>query len=253
MSEVWEANATWWQDHFTQGVDPEYVEQMLPLAGEWLSGFRRVLDLGCGEGQVARFLTASQAGRGPDLVVGIDQARNQITAATSRGGGPVYLVGDAPDLPLRDGSFDAVVACLVLEHLEDVGRACAEVARVLEVGGRFVLFLNHPFIQTPDSGWIDDQIIDPPEQYWRVGPYLEESYSLVEVDQGVQIGFHHRPLSRYVNAMAGAGLLVEQMIEPAPPPGFVALAPEYEAVTSIPRLLVLVARRFPTPQVARPS
>ena len=43
---------------------------------------------------------------------------------------------------------------------------------MLEPGGRFLLFLNHPLLQTPDSGWIDDQILD--EQYWRVGPYLPE-------------------------------------------------------------------------------
>ena len=50
--------------------------------------------------------------------------------------------------------------------------AIAEVARVLDPGGRFCFFLNHPLLQTPNSGWIDDQVLDPPEQYWRIGPYL---------------------------------------------------------------------------------
>ena len=98
-------------------------------------------------------------------------------------------------LPFADGSFDAVVACLVFEHIRDVDAAIAEVARVLRPGGRFCFFLNHPLLQTPSSGWIDDQILDPPEQYWRIGPYLVEDETIEEVEKDVFIPFIHRPLS----------------------------------------------------------
>ena len=104
-----------------------------------------------------------------------------------------------------DEWFDAVVACLVFEHIRDVDDAIAEVARVLVPGGRFCFFLNHPLLQTPNSGWIDDQVLDPPEQYWRIGPYLIEDETIEEVEKGVHIPFIHRPLSRYVNALAGRG------------------------------------------------
>ena len=49
----------------------------------------------------------------------------------------------------------------------------------------------------------------------------------------------HRPLGRYVNALAANGLLVERMLEPSPPPGFLALAPEYREAATVPRLLYL--------------
>jgi len=135
------------------------------------------------------------------------------------------------------------VACLVFEHIGAVDEAIAEVARVLRPGGRFVFFLNHPLLQTPNSGWIDDQVLDPPEQYWRIGPYLVEDETVEEVELGVHIVFIHRPLSRYVNAMTDAGLGLVRMEEPAPPPGFLARAPEYLQAASIPRLLLLVAER----------
>jgi hypothetical protein len=64
-----------------------------------------------------------------------------------------------------------------------------------------------------------------------------------QVEKGVFIRFVHRPLHRYVNAMAGQGLLIEHMVEPAPPAGFLAQAPEYLEAASIPRLLLLVARK----------
>lgn len=239
MSDVWERHAAWWQRGYTEGADPEYAEQIVPLAAAWLTGFADVLDLGCGEGQIARRAVDVGARR----VVGIDRAWNQVAEAARRGGGVHGAMGDAAALPFAASSFDAVVACLVFEHLADLDGACAEVARVLRPDGRFVLFLNHPFVQTPGSGWIDDQVIDPPEQYWRVGPYLVEDFRLEEVDRGVHLGFHHRPLSRYVNALAAVGLSIEHMMEPAPPPGFVAMAPEYGGITTLPRLLVLVTRR----------
>ena len=150
----------------------------------------------------------------------------------------------AAALPFGDESFDAAVACLVFEHIDDVDEAITEVARVLQPGGRFVFFLNHPLLQTPGSGWIDDQILEPPEQYWRIGPYLTEASTIEQVEKGVFIRFVHRPLSRYINALAGAGLVLEQMVEPAPPPGFLERAQEYEDAATIPRLLLLVTRKI---------
>ncbi|MCU1351339.1 MAG: SAM-dependent methyltransferase [Acidimicrobiales bacterium] len=237
--DLWEEHAGWWQTGFSEGADPEYTEQILPLAAELLAGAEDVLDVGTGEGQVARLAVAGGSRR----VVGVDPTRAQVAEASRRGGGPAYARAGAADLPFRTGAFDAVVACLVFEHIDAVDAAIAEVARVLRTGGRFAFFLNHPLLQTPNSGWIDDQILDPPEQYWRIGPYLVEDRTIEEVEKDVFIPFIHRPLSRYVNALAASGLVLRQMLEPAPPPGFLDRAAEYQAAATIPRLLVLVTEK----------
>jgi SAM-dependent methyltransferase len=236
---LWSAHAAWWQEGFTAGADPEYEEQILPLAAEELARARAVLDVGCGEGQVARLAAAG----GATQVIGIDPTWNQVVVARQRGGGPAYARAGADALPFPDAAFDAVVACLVFEHIREVDAAIAEVARVLRPDGRFCFFLNHPLLQTPNSGWIDDQVLDPPEQYWRIGPYLVEDETIEQVEHGVFIPFIHRPLSRYVNAMAASGLLIERMEEPAPPPGFLARAQEYADAATIPRLLFLRSRK----------
>jgi ubiquinone/menaquinone biosynthesis C-methylase UbiE len=238
-ADLWEAHADWWQREFTDGVDPEYTEQILPIVVEWTSGFGRVLEVGTGEGQVARAIAAQNGAE----VVGVDPTVNQIVEAVRKGAGPIYARSGAESLPFPDASFDAVVCCLVFEHIDDVDGALAEVSRVLRPGGRFVFCLNHPLLQTPGSGWIDDQILDPPEQYWRIGPYLTEQAVVEEVEKDVYIRFVHRPLGRYINAMADVGMTIERMLEPAPPPGFIARAPEHTEVATVPRLLTLVARR----------
>ncbi len=239
--DLWERHAGWWQALCTDGADPEYAELIVPLAAELLSGYHRVLDVGAGEGQLSR-VTAEQ---GAALVVGVDPTRGQVGEAVRRGGGPVYVRGRAEALPLADRSFDAAVACLVFEHIEAMDAAVAEASRMLRDHGRFLLFLNHPLLQTPGSGWIDDHILDPPEQYWRIGAYLRESVMVEEVQKDVFLPFVHRPLSRYVNALRDAGLVIDRMLEPAPPPGFLAAAPEYPQAETIPRLLVLVCRKEP--------
>jgi SAM-dependent methyltransferase len=237
--DLWERHAGWWQEGFTGGADPEYEEQILPLAAEVLAGYERVLDVGCGEGQVARRVEV-----GGGSVVGVDPTWAQLREARRRGGGPRFVRAVASALPFRPGCFDAAVACLVFEHIRDVDDAVADVARVLRPGGRFAFFLNHPLLQVPESGWVDDHVLDPPEQYWRVGEYLVEDESVEEIAPGVHLPFIHRPLSRYVNALAANGLLVVRMEEPSPPPGFLANAAEYEHAATIPRLLVLVADKL---------
>ncbi|MBP7595152.1 MAG: class I SAM-dependent methyltransferase, partial [Candidatus Microthrix sp.] len=75
----WDAHAAWWQDEFTEGADPEYVEQILPLIASRLPAEGRVLDVGCGEGQVTRL--AVEHGL---CAVGLDPAGAQIDEAQRR-------------------------------------------------------------------------------------------------------------------------------------------------------------------------
>ncbi len=236
--ELWEEHATWWIEGFTDGADPEYEDQIIPLVAGELAGVERVLDIGTGDGQIARVLAAAGT-----QVTGVDPTRNQISVAHQRGGGPAYVQAAAAALPFPSASFDAAVACLVFEHIDDVDGAIAEVARVVRPGGQFTFLLNHPLLQTPDSGWIDDHMVDPPEQYWRIGAYLTETETIEEVELGVRIRFLHRPLSRYLNALAAHGLMLERMDEPAPPERFLAQAPEYFDAATVPRLLHLRLRR----------
>jgi len=235
--ELWERNAAWWQRSFTEGADPEYEEQILPLVDEHVRGARRVLDVGCGEGQVARRIARLGA-----AVVGVDPSPSQIREARARAGGPSYVRARAEQLPCGDRSFDTVVVCLALEHVDPFEPAIAEIARVLEPGGRFCFFVGHPLLQAPGSCWVDDQVFG--EQYWRLGPYLPDDLCIDEVAPGVELPFAHRPLGRYVHVMGQAGLLVEDMVEPPPSSDVLEANRGFSNAATIPRLLLLCSRRI---------
>jgi SAM-dependent methyltransferase len=235
---VWEEKADWWRDTFANGEDPEYAEQILPLIKSHIDGAKLALDVGTGEGQVARLL----AQNGVDEVTGLDASNAMISEANKRGGNVTFVHGDVTKMPFKDESFDLVTTSLVLEHVSELESAIAEIARVLKPHGRFLFLLNHPLLQTPGSGWIDDHILE--EQYWRIGPYLREDTTLEEVEKGVMIPFIHRPLSVYLNHLASQKLLLMEMIEPSPPAGFLAQADEYSDAATIPRLLFLMFRKL---------
>jgi SAM-dependent methyltransferase len=238
-AEVWDANAAWWKETFTGGADQEYEVQILPLVASELAGCRRVVDIGCGEGQVARRLREIAA-----AVVGVDpssaQLGNALDASSRHEIAYVQALGER--LPLRSGSVDGAVCCLVIEHTLDADAVLAEAARVLTIGGRFLLLVNHPAFQGPGSGFVDDQILD--ERYWRVGPYLKEQWVIERVDPAVSLGFSHRPLSRYVNPAVDCGLVLTRLIEPAPQRELLldSSDPDFEA--TIPRLCAMRFERL---------
>lgn len=106
----------------------------------------RVLDLGCGGGR-----HAFEAWRRGATVVALDRSEAELKevrgvvggmldAGELRDGAPGGAVnGNALALPVRDESFDAVIASEVLEHVWDDRGALRELVRVLRPGGRLAV------------------------------------------------------------------------------------------------------------------
>jgi 2-polyprenyl-6-hydroxyphenyl methylase / 3-demethylubiquinone-9 3-methyltransferase len=129
----------WWSD------DVRWVRTLKNLVPGRLRWFDRhvdwrdrdVLDLGCAGGFMAEALAARGA-----RVTGIDPASEAIEAARrharASGLSIAYDVGVGESLPYEALSYDAVVCVDVLEHVADLNRVLAEVARVLRPGGLFL-------------------------------------------------------------------------------------------------------------------
>jgi SAM-dependent methyltransferase len=115
---------------------PDLLDELLDVRG------RDVLDVGCGEGWIARRLASAGA-----RVVGLDPLAIALERArrAEPGEHPVhYVEGGAEALPFPDASFDVVVFFNSLHHVpeECVDRALAESARVLRPDG--LLYVQEP-------------------------------------------------------------------------------------------------------------
>jgi SAM-dependent methyltransferase len=105
-------------------------------------GDERVLDVGCGPGDLLCRMARDRSGWGS--LTGSDPSPGMIAQAnTAAEGLPVrFFVSDAQALPCPDGSFDVVMARHMLYHVPDIDRAVAESARVLDRGGHFLAVTN---------------------------------------------------------------------------------------------------------------
>jgi SAM-dependent methyltransferase len=174
---------------------------------------RRVLEIGCGSAPCARWLVAAGADVvALDLSAGMLARAAQLNIAT--GIAVPLLQADAGALPLSDASVD--LACSAyggLPFVADVDGAIAEVTRVLRPGGRFVASVNHPMRWPfPDSPDPDDLRIVA--SYFDRSPYVETD----EHGRTVYVE-HHRTVGDWVRAVVGAGLVLEDLIEPEWAPG----------------------------------
>jgi trans-aconitate methyltransferase len=120
-------------DPLTYGKNGAFVPALAGGVLEWLAAQpgERILDLGCGDGQLTERLAAAGA-----VVRGVDASAQMVAAARARGVAADEASAEA--LPYADGEFDAVFSNAVLHWVRDQDAMMREVRRVLRPGGRFV-------------------------------------------------------------------------------------------------------------------
>ena len=123
-------------------------ERLIPLEG------KKILDVGCGDGQ--QLLNLESWGARPADLAGIDLIESRLARAVARFGGrepderPELRVGDASRLPWPDGTFDMAHQSTVFTSITDIGMKNAvarEIVRVLKPGGVMIWYdflFNNP-------------------------------------------------------------------------------------------------------------
>ena len=242
QSELWEANAGWWIDGFTDGADPEYAEQILPLAAAELAGSRRVLDVGCGDGQVTRLALALD---GVELAVGVDPTWNQISVAAERGGtsGVARALADA--LPFADGVVRRRGGVPgVRAHRRGRRGASPRSPGCSRPAAASASSSTTRCCRRPTAAGSTTRCSSHPSSTGASGPTSSRPRRSRRWRRTSTSASSTARCRRYVNTLAEHGLLIERMLEPSPPEGFLALTPEYAAAATVPRLLYLRLRKL---------
>jgi SAM-dependent methyltransferase len=231
------ANRSWWDDEadsyqaehgsFLAGpsgdpADADFVwcpeglrEEAVRLLGpaDSLRG-RRILEVGCGAAQCARWLVT----QGAD-VIGVDLSAGQLRHAQRAvrqdcGPSPLLVQADASALPLGDASIDLACSAFgAIPFVTDSAAVMAEIARVLRPGGRWVFSTNHPMRWCmPDDPGPAGLVVE--RSYFDRRPYVEVT------PEGRPVYVEaHRTMGDRVRELVASGFRVLDVVEPEWPAG----------------------------------
>jgi SAM-dependent methyltransferase len=201
---------------------------------------RRVLDLGCGAGQLAHHLAAAGAAE----VVGIDVSERMLALARAEWAHPRVTYRreavEAVAFPLT--RFDLVVSSLALHYVDDYAGLVRRIAGWLVPEGVFVYSIEHPIYtaRLPGDGWVLDDA--GRRARWALDRYADEGAR--EEDWFVPgVLKVHRMFATLINGLLDAGLEVERVIEPMPSEQWLRDHPQARDERRRPMFLLVRARK----------
>lgn len=184
---------TTWSETYDHPTDPD-PDPIQALEGPVMRAFidglpdGPVLDVACGTGRHTAYI--AEAGH---EVVGVDANEGMLSHARQKLPNIEFLQGDIASLPVEDSRYRSVTCGLAFGHLPELEAGVAELARVLQSGGRVAISAPHPFI-TGILGW-RAPVFDAEGNGWQVPE------------------FPH-PVGSYVAAFEKAGLIARECHEP---------------------------------------
>lgn len=241
----WDNLAGWYDGWMGKDGSKHHRMMALPAAMNLLDlkPDENLLDIGCGQGVLAPLVAETGA-----KYTGVDVSPSLLDIARKyHGRHGKFYEADACRLELskdlRAGMFDAAVFVLAIQDINPLDSALRSAAWSLKPGGRLVMVMTHPAFRIPrQSGWGFDE--NRKLTYRRIDRYLTPLSVPMKAypgQTGVSISFH-RPLSAYINGLAGYGLLIDALHEI---PSYKTEAGETEnpAEKEIPLFLSLRARK----------
>ena len=210
----------------------------LEMAGS-VAGLR-VLDLGCGGGQLAHHLASA----GAASVTAIDVSERMLAVARERWDHPAisYQQQSMEEASFSEGSFDVVVSSLALHYIEDYKSLVARIAGWLVEGGRFVFSTEHPIYaaRATDEGWIRRP--DGTASGWLLDRYSDDG---VRERQWFVSGVRrfHRSMATLLNGLVRADFTIERVEEPVPDEEWLTSHPQAADETRRPMFLLVQARK----------
>jgi 2-polyprenyl-3-methyl-5-hydroxy-6-metoxy-1,4-benzoquinol methylase len=195
LQRSWIANASAWRDAVRErkiasrriATDAAIINTVLSLHP------RRALDLGCGEGWLARTLSAQGI-----EVVGIDASAPLIDAAKELGGGSFHALSYEAAGDLQEQPFDVgVVNFAILD--DDMQPLLAAATKLLKSDGALIIQTTHP-------AFIDGDYIDG----WRT-----ETFAAVDGEWKEPMPWYFRTIATWTRDLMRGGFSIHEIREPA--------------------------------------
>ena len=220
---------------WTRAMEHAQLQTLLPdVAG------RRVLDLGCGVGQLARHL----AERGAADVLGVDVSERMLALARAEFAHPRvrYMHAAIEDLELPPAQLDVVISVLAFHYVDDYAGLVRRIASWLAAGGVLVYSTEHPiYTARASDGWVPGEGAAR-RAGWAIDRYADEG-TREETWFVPGVRKVHRTLATLVNGVLDAGLVLDRLIEPMPDEAWLRAHPGAEDEARRPMFLLLRAHK----------
>lgn len=214
MKTSWQSSSRWYSR--LSNDSGHYFHQHLIIPGVLkllrLNTSSKLLDLGCGNGVLARSIPAEVSYTGIDIAPAlIKDARLRDKNSCHQ-----FIIADVTKLINLTHDFTHAVFILSLQNISNPAAAIRLAAQTLVKQGKLVIVLNHPCFRIPrQSSWGVDEANHL--EYRRINRYLSPLEIPIVTHPGkaksaVTWSFH-QPLSAYVNGLSQSGLLVDQLEE----------------------------------------
>lgn len=209
----WKQVGKWYDEIVSKEGHRYHKEVIFPMLKKWMV-FEEgdgVLDLGCGQGVLARQLPKGIVYHGVDLAKPLIQKAKKYSGHT-------FQVGDVTGpLSLKRKGFSHACFILSLQNMKKGDKALITASRHLKKGGKCLIVLNHPSFRIPrQSSWGVDE--GRKLQYRRVDRYLSPMEIPIQMHPSQKeksettLSYHH-PISTYVQWMTKARFAVTRMEE----------------------------------------
>lgn len=185
---------------------------------------KRVVDLGCGFGQLSRWLGEA----GARSVLGIDLSEKMLARAVAETSNPAvsYRRGNLDELVLEPQSAELIVSSMALHYVEDFDRISSMLFTALTPGGQLVFSVEHPiYAARAEPEWVTAA---DGRQAFAIADYLIEGRRVTNwiVDGIVKF---HRTIGTMLNSLTGAGFAYGAVNEWKPSDEQFTAHPEWRA------------------------
>jgi trans-aconitate methyltransferase len=198
---------------------------------------KRVVDLGCGFGQLSRWLAAE----GAASVLGIDLSEKMLARAAAETKSPAvtYRRADLETLELEPESADLIVSSMAFHYVEDFARLAQTLHAALASGGPLAFSIEHPiYAARAEPEWVTAA---DGRQAFAIADYGVEGRKVTNwiVDGVVK---YHRTIGTMLNIFRDAGFAYGAVDEWTPSEDQLAAHPEWrETEFTRPMFLIMAA------------
>ena len=192
--------------NFNDCIETPILLAMLPdLHG------KTILDIGCGMGQHAK----QYSDMGAEAVLGIDISEKMLEYAKehNKADNIAYRRMAMEDIDAINQQFDLVTSSLVFDYVEDFGGLMMKIRNLMKKDAEFVFSMSHPIVTAWDGVYDRYTRTETGERlYANLRNYCREGLRKVDwVVNGYEC--YHRTVSSLINALTGAGFMIEECRE----------------------------------------